>query len=115
MSTEDRLPKSGRGEGTVFAGLMMLNFQPFLAMFAGQKAKPAVLGQPFTQTDNTDCYLLNWRLSTMSSHMGTGLRQEDHPQLTHSTSQGGPVITHCFCHLFWTGLSDVKEPVNNCL
>ena len=64
----------------MFGGLMMLNFQPSLAMFAGQKAKPAVFGQHFTQTDNTDCYLLNWRLSTMSSRVGTGLRQEDHPQ-----------------------------------
>lgn len=51
-----------------------------LAMFAGQKEKPAVLGQHFTQTDNTDCYLLNWRLSVMASHVGTGIRQEDHPQ-----------------------------------
>lgn len=46
-----------KGKGLCL-GLMMLNFQPSLAMFAGQKAKPAVFGQHFTQTDNTDCYLL---------------------------------------------------------
>lgn len=90
---------------------MKLNFQPFLAMFAFQKAKPAVLGHHFTQTDNTDSYLLNWKLSTMSSHVGTGLRQQDHPQASTLHFPGSPVITQCPCHLFWAWLSDVKEPV----
>lgn len=94
---------------------MLLNFQPFLAMFAGQKEKPAVLGQHFTQTDNTDCYLLNWRLSAMSSPVGTGLGRKTTHRQAHCTSQGGPVTTHHSRHLCWAGLSDVKEPVNNCL
>lgn len=88
MNTEAVWPNR-EGEGLGFGGLM-LNFQPFLAMFAGQKAKPAVLGQHFTQTDNTDCYLPNWRLSTMSSHVGTALRQEDHPQASTQHLPGRP-------------------------
>lgn len=73
----------------MFGGPMLLNFQPFLAMFAGQKEKPAVLGQHFTQTDNTDCYLLNWRLSARSSHVGTGLGRKTTHRQAHRTSQGG--------------------------
>lgn len=67
----------------------MLNFQPFLAVFAGQKAKPAVTWtELYIHKQTTDCYLANWRLS-MASHVGTGLRQEDHPQTSAQRLPGG--------------------------
>lgn len=66
----------------------MLNFQPLLAVFAGQKAKPAVNLDRAIHKQTTDCYLTNWRLS-MASHVGTGLRQEDHPQASTQRLPGG--------------------------
>lgn len=85
MSTGACLPKTGRGRDCVW-GLMMLNFQPFLAMFAGQQAKPAALGQHFTQTAQMVISNLEAFYSVFSC--GHHVWQEDHPQTSTQCAPG---------------------------
>lgn len=71
-----------------FGGKLSAELSTLLGSVCWSESKASCNLDRAIRKQTTGCYLPNWRLS-MASHVGTGLRQEDHPQASTQHLPGG--------------------------